>query len=269
MKLSYPIAAPDSRAQVQAFCGLYEPAFPWLREHGYTGVELLVRDPAALSVELLDRLLAENGLRISAVGTSPMQVEDHLFLIHPEEENRREAMRRCRDLVQLASYYKAPALVGKYRGQLCDRPGCGTGDMDQKFREICEYGRNWNTTILLEPQNSTNINNLNTIGETVAWLERMGQPNLGILADIYHMGVTEASIEDSLRMAAGRIGLIHMADSGRMVPGLGELPIKSVLKTLEETAYHGFISMEIRQWPDSFKASALSALTMDYLARFN
>ena len=61
MKLSYPVSAPDSQVKVQAFCGEYEAAFEWLAEHGYAGVEILVRDPAALSVERLDGLLARWG----------------------------------------------------------------------------------------------------------------------------------------------------------------------------------------------------------------
>ena len=106
MKLSYPVSAPDSQAKVQAFCGEYEAAFEWLAEHGYAGVEILVRDPAALSVERLDGLLERWGLSVSAIGTSPMQVQDHLFLLHPEEGNRREAMARCRELVRLGEYYR-------------------------------------------------------------------------------------------------------------------------------------------------------------------
>ena len=65
MKLSYPVSAPDSQAKVQAFCGEYEAAFEWLAEHGYAGVEILVRDPAALSVERLDGLLERWGLSVS------------------------------------------------------------------------------------------------------------------------------------------------------------------------------------------------------------
>ena len=67
-----------------------------------------MRDPAALSVERLDGLLARWGLNVSAIGTSPMQVQDRLFLLHPEEENRREAMARCRELIRLGGILPGP-----------------------------------------------------------------------------------------------------------------------------------------------------------------
>ena len=117
----------------------------------------------------------------------------------------------------------------------------------------------------MEPQNPDNINNLNTIGQALAFIRRLGLDNLGIQADIYHMGITEESVEDSLKAAGDLVGFVHMADSGRMVPGLGELPIRRILQALEGMGYEGYISMEIRQWPDSRRASALSALTLKYL----
>lgn len=265
MRLSYPIAAPDSSVRVQAFCGEYEPAFGWLAEHGYTGVELLVRDPARLDVGRLDGLLAAWGLEISAIGTSPMQVQDHIFLLHEDGENREEAMSRCRDLIGLAAYYKAPALIGKYRGQVADRPGCRMEDLARVFEKICGEAKRQGVRVLVEPQNAGNLNNLNTIAETMEWIDRTGIKNLGIQADIFHMGITEPSITESLKAAGDRIGFIHMADSGRMVPGLGELPIRQVLGTLREIGYEGYLSMEIRQWPDSRQAAALSALALNYL----
>ena len=149
MKLSYPVSASDSQVKVQAFCEEYEAAFEWLAEHGYAGVEILVRDPAALSVERLDGLLERWGLSVSAIGTSPMQVQDHLFLLHPEEGNRREAMARCRELVRLGEYYRAPVLIGKYRGQLADLPGCREADLDRVFREICGFASAGNIRVLI------------------------------------------------------------------------------------------------------------------------
>ncbi|MCD8083399.1 MAG: sugar phosphate isomerase/epimerase [Clostridiales bacterium] len=266
MKLSYPIAAPDSLAQVQAFCGEYETAFEWISAQGYAGVELLVRDPQSFSVERADSLLKKWNLKVAAIGTSPMQIQDHLFLLHPDEENRAEAMARCRSLIELASYYQVPALIGKYRGQIGDAPGCRKEDQLLLFQEICDLGRKAGIRILVEPQNQTSLNNLNTIRETLEWIERIGEDNLGILADIYHMGITETSIEESLLAAKSQIGLIHMADSDRMVPGLGNLPVRRILQILEEMAYEGFISIEIRQWPDSRTAAALSAYNLRYLA---
>ena len=265
MRLSYPIAAPDSSVKLQAFCGEYEPAFEWLAGHGYTGVELLVRDPAALDVGRLDGLLTAWGLEISAIGTSPMQVQDHIFLLCEDEENRREAMARCRDLIGLAAYYKVPALIGKYRGQVVERPGCRMEDLARVFKEICGEAKKKGVRVLVEPQNAGNLNNLNTMAETMEWIDETGIENLGIQADIFHMGITERSITESLKAAGDRIGFIHMADSGRMVPGLGELPIRQVLRTLGEISYGGYLSMEIRQWPDSRRAAALSALALNYL----
>lgn len=99
MKLSYPIAVPDSGIKMMAWCNEYEMAFKQLKEIGYEGVELLVRDPQTVDIRLLDQLLDENGLVLSAIGTTPMQTRDGLFLLHEEERVRTEAYYRLEQLI--------------------------------------------------------------------------------------------------------------------------------------------------------------------------
>lgn len=259
MKLAYPVTAPDSRGNIKALMEGYEEAFSWMRQHGYEGVELLIRNPAHVEVERLDACLRQWDLKIAAIGTSPMQIEEKLFLMHADPENRKEAMRRCEGFLKLCGYYQAPALIGKYRGMIGSDPHCSWQYLNQVMTDICAQARTLGVPVLVEPQNATNINNLNTIDEALSWIEEMNQDNLGILADIYHMGITEESIEASLRRAAGKIGFIHMSDSDRKVPGEGTLPILSVLETLKDIGYPGYVSLEIDQKPDAKTACRKSA----------
>lgn len=117
----------------------------------------------------------------------------------------------------------------------------------------------------MEPQNPDNINNLNTIGQALDFIRRLGLDNLGIQADIYHMGITEESVADSLKAAGNLVGFVHMADSGRMVPGLGELPIRRILQALEEMGYEATSQWRSASGRTAAGASALSALTLKYL----
>lgn len=262
MKLAYPVTSPEGRGKVKAFTKDYERAFPLLQEWGYQGVELLVRDPDQVDRQYLGRCLRQWNLKLAAVGTSPMQIMDKLFLVHPEESVRREARRRCSGLLRLCRDFGAPALMGKYRGQISGEPGCGREDLAECMEGICREAKDLGVQVLLEPQNASNINNLNTIDETLSWIEereRAGCGNLGILADIYHMGITEKSIPESIRRAGGRIGFIHMADSDRKIPGEGRLPVGEVMKTLQREQYERYVSLEIDQTPSSEAAAERSA----------
>lgn len=259
MRLAYPVAEPAYTGKVKAYTGGYEAAFSALQKQGYQGVELLIANPDTVQKEILTEELDKFHLKLAVIGTSPMQIGEKLFLLHPDPENRREARRRMSGLIRLCAALGVPAVIGKYRGQIADAPGCREQDLEAVFKDICEEAAAADVPILIEPQNATNINNINTIQDGLDWIRRIGYGKMGLLADIYHMGITESSIADSLRRAAGKIGFIHMSDSDRKVPGTGTLPIREVMKTLEEIGYGGYVSLEIDQIPSSEAVSGQSA----------
>lgn len=266
MKLSYPVSVPDHNVQVSAFTGDLEKNFKIVSEIGYSGIELLVRDSRKVSAEIISSLLDKYNLELSAIGTSPMQIQDKLFLLHEDPDNREEALKRCKDLIKLASQFKVPVLVGKYRGNTSEDIHCTKEALKRIFYQICEYAAKYNTNILIEPQNKGNINNLNTVKESLEWIDQLNLQNLGLLLDTYHMGYTEDSIVDSIIKAKDKIGFVHMADTDRMVPGFGKLQIKDILCTLEDIKYQGYISMEIKQNPDSLAVAKLSYEALQYIS---
>lgn len=78
--------------------------------------------------------------------------------------------------------------------------------MEAVLRDICREAESLNVKILLEPQNFASINNINTIEDGLEWIQRLGHGGLGLLADFYHMGITENSIAESLMKAGNHIG---------------------------------------------------------------
>ena len=125
MKLVYPVAEPAYTGKVKAYTGGYDDAFSSLQRQGYQGVELLIANPDTVQKECLREELERFGLKLAVVGTSPMQIGEKLFLLHPDPENRREARRRMSGLIRLCAEFEVPAVIGKYRGQIADATGCG------------------------------------------------------------------------------------------------------------------------------------------------
>lgn len=265
MKLSYPVTVPDTSAKVMAWCDEYSEAFPALKKSGYEAVELLVRDPKTVNRNLLDELLELNQLSLSAIGTSPMQKEDQLFLMDTDEERREEALRRFDDLIDLAAYYRVPVLIGKFRGRVGDQPGCTLGDLQNIMRKACKKTEKAGIDIYLEPQSRSSINNLNTVEECIAWINESGCKNIKLLMDLYHLEKTEKSVTESLLRSKDYIGMIHMSDSERRIPGYGNIPMQDVLAALEIAGYEGYLSMEIKQYPSSAEAAGLCVLSLKYI----
>ena len=256
MKLAYPICSQDYKGPVMGFTDTYDSVFPKLKSYGYDGIELLIRDPDAVDTVLLEEKLNEYGLKIAGIGTNPMQKADHLFLMSPDKAVRAEARKRCSGIIDLCEKYGAVALIGKYRGMIDEtEEGCTWDFLAKLTHSICEEARAKEVKICLEPQNKSNINNLITINDALEWIEKSGESNLGILADIYHMEITEQSIPDSIVKAADKVGFIHMSDSDRKIPGQGKIDIKSVVDAFKQINYSGYMSFEIDQIPDAETAA--------------
>ena len=265
MKLSYPVCCPDAKERVMAWCGRFDEAFYFLKNAGYEGIELLVRNPDTIDAGHVKELLKENALSVSAIGTTPMQKEDHLFLMSEDGAVRKEAVRRLYGLIELGAAFDAPVLVGKYRGMVKDAPGCRLQDFGMIMKEADAFSAEKNVPLFLEPQSESNINNLNSIGEAVSWIRENELGNVKLLMDIFHMNLTEASIADSIREYAAYAGMIHMTDSERLVPCFGAIDMREVLGALKETGFDGYLSMEIKQAPDTETVARLSAMALTYV----
>lgn len=267
MKLSYPVLVPDTTAKVMAWCEGYQEAFYTLKKLGYEGIELLVRDPLKVDRELLNELLKENQLSLSSIGTSPMQKEDQLFLMDEDPEKRREAYRRLKDLIDLAAYYQVPVLIGKYRGM----EGTQSGSTLNDFKTIMEHAGKWaedaGIELYIEPQSEDSINNLNTVSESITWIKGLNCNNIKLLLDLYHMDKTEQSITESLLNARNYLGMIHVSDSDRLIPGYGQIPMKAALNTLDKIGYQGYLSMEVKQEPGPVQAAERSILSLNNIMK--
>lgn len=69
------------------------------------------------------------------------------------------------------------------------------------------------------------------------------------------MAFTESDLCHAILVMGSSLGMIHMSDSDRRIPGKGELPVRKVLSALKRAEFQGYISMEIKQEPDSGTAA--------------
>ena len=265
-KWAYPVIQESCTANVMGWPAIpdYDSVFSKLKEMGYEGVELLVRDTRTVDRGRLRAALEKHGLRLAAVGTSPMQQLDHLFFLHPEKAVRRTAEQQAMIQLELAGEFHACACIGKFRGSVSDEPGCTWKDLYEVMSRIGEAAARQKVTVVVEPQNPDSINNLNTIGETLNWLSELKNPQVHLLADTFHMEYTEENTAESIIRAGavsagGDIGFVHVADTQRQIPGKGEIDFTSVFSAIKDISYQGFISPEIRQMPDSESAARACA----------
>lgn len=260
MKLALVVSVEETTFDAVAVKGGWLEGISMAAALGYDGVELAIRDPGAVDVRAIERAVREAGLSTPAIGTGQAFLRDGLSLSDPDEGIRARAIERMEAHIHLAAQFGAAVIVGLLRGRIAGGGGAARGRLDRSLQRLLPIAEREKVPILIEPINRYETDFLLTIGEVVTLVERLGSPALGVLADTFHMNIEEASMAEALAQATERLRHVHIADSNRLAPGWGHLDFASIIRTLEDITYAGWLSAEILPRPDP-RAAALQAVS--------
>ncbi|GGU42045.1 hydroxypyruvate isomerase family protein [Nocardioides albus] len=102
-------------------------------------------------------------------------------------------------------------------------------------------------TVLVEPVSGADRYPLLTAADAIAAIDRAGEANIGLLADLYHLAVNGDDVDAVIAAYAARIAHVQIADApGRNEPGTGELPLQRQLAALEAAGYAGWVGLEYK-----------------------
>jgi len=258
MKLSIVLSTQPAQFQAATFKGDLEGNLARISALGYDGVELAIRDPAAVVAEDLLDLLLHYRLEAPAVGTGQAWGEEGLSFTDPDSRIRRAAIERLKAHLPLAARLGSVVIIGLIRGTL--KPGVEQGQAMEwivaALEECSAAASSLQVRLALEPINRYETTLINTVAEGLDLIEQVGADNFGLLLDTFHMNIEEPSIEESLVRAGERIFHFHAADSNRWYPGAGHLDFAGLLSTLKSTGYKGYVSGEFLPIPDAASAAA-------------
>lgn len=102
--------------------------------------------------------------------------------------------------------------------------------------------------IVLEPLNAGETDLIHSVQGAVEFLDAHDIQGVRIVADLYHVQLEGESF-DVLERLAGRIGHVHVADSGRIPPGQGDWPLSDFLAALRRGGYREGVTIEC-SWED-------------------
>ena len=246
-----------SKFDAVAFKGDFEANVADIACMGYDGVELAIRDPRLVDAESILRVVESHGLSVPAIGTGQAWVEEGLSFTDPDPAVREKAIERVKSHLPLAKRLGAVVIIGLLRGIVKSEVS-----QDQAMAWLVEALRDCATEaskigarFALEPINRYETSLINNVEQGLDLVEKVGSDSFGLLLDTFHMNIEEPSIEESIRAAGDRIFHFHVADSNRWYPGAGHIDFVSILRTLLETGYQGYISGEFLPMPDAHTAA--------------
>ena len=220
-------------------------------ELGYDAVEIFAPGPEAVDPAELRGLLDRHQLALAAVGTGAGWVKHRLQLADPDAAKRQAARDFIRSMIDFGGPFGAAAIIGSMQGRsegAVDKPAA-LGYLAEALDELGQYAEQYDTPLIYEPLNRYETNQVNTVADGVALLERLSTRNVTLLADLFHMNIEEADIAAAIRLGGDRIGHVHFVDSNRRPVGHGHLDMRPAVAALREIGYSGYLSAEAFPYP--------------------
>ncbi len=111
-------------------------------------------------------------------------------------------------------------------------------------REMAHIAAGNNITLCLEVLNRFEGYILNTSEEGTRFVKEVGEPNVKVMLDTFHMNIEETSIGDAIRTAGPLLGHFHTGECNRLVPGKGRTPWREIHDALRDIKYDKAVVME-------------------------
>ncbi|MCK9548511.1 MAG: sugar phosphate isomerase/epimerase [Sphaerochaeta sp.] len=258
----------DIEAKFSLFCGDFATRIAKIAQAGFDGVELLPLDPLHVDARVVCKTLDAHHLTVAAIASGIQASVGGLTLISGDRDIEHAALKRMFDLIDLAQACRAGVVtLGSFRGRLGGPTDAGAERLCHLLGRICDYGVGRGVTIALEPVNRYEDGYLNTAGDVIRVIERVGRKNLGILLDTFHMNIEEADILEVVTRCCSHIAHVHIADSNRLSPGSGHFAFALLLTRLRECGYTGWLSAELLTLPTPDEAGAATGSALQHLLK--
>ncbi len=259
MRLCYQVATPDVAIadSVTAYQGPLEESFAALATLGYDGVELMTLDPSKLDWNLVKSEAEKNNLNVALVCTGEIWGQLGLSYTDKDEEIRKKAIAKTKEIIDFASFLGAKINIGRIRGQYCSAlTKEQTEDYAVKaFQEISDYAVPKNVDIALETVTIMQTNFINTLAEAMDIIKRVNRPNFKLMLDIFHLNLEEKNVIEAIKKYNTHSIHVHLADNNRRYPGHCGLDFEEIISTFKQCGYDGDYCTEIYQIPDMKEAA--------------
>ncbi|HIP73419.1 MAG TPA: sugar phosphate isomerase/epimerase [Anaerolineae bacterium] len=215
-------------------------AAAFLAELDFDGVELS-GDLSRYTAREAGQILQDHNLTVFSL--TPQNVD----LAHPDTAVRQQALDYYGRLLDFATELGNPLVsVHGYVGRV--RPLTTLAEERELLvtavRQIARRARQRDLPLVFELLNRYETHLINTGDDALQFLNEVGEANVAILLDAFHMNIEEQDMSGVMRRVGDKLGLYHMADSNRQAIGRGHIKLGDHLWALEDIGYAGPIIFE-------------------------
>jgi D-psicose/D-tagatose/L-ribulose 3-epimerase len=213
-------------------------------ELGYDFIEIPLLNPYGFPADFTRHRLEESGLGATAsLGLSPatdISSEDP-DTVARGEDLLNTAVSVVRDLGAKHFCGVIYSALGKYMAPKTER---GVANVVDVLRRVTEKAKASDIMVGVEVVNRYETNIVNTGGEAVALIDRIGASNVYVHLDTYHMNIEEGFVGQAIETCGCRLGYFHIGESHRGYLGTGTVDFTAAFRSLAWIGYDGPIAFE-------------------------
>jgi sugar phosphate isomerase/epimerase len=251
---------PEAKGGPFVFWDDLAAGFASAAKHGFDAVEIFLPSANAVPLSTVQGLMEGHSLKLAAAGSGAGWVKHKLRLTDPDAAVREKARNFINGLINFAGILGAPVIVGSMQGRWGD--GVSRDQaldwLAEQLKALGERALGHGQHVLYEPLNRYETNLFTRVGDAAKFINERGIKNVKVLCDLFHMNIEETDMAGALRQVGPLLGHVHWADSNRLAVGFGHMPAASIVATLREMGYTGYLSAEVFPLPDSDTAARQS-----------
>ena len=221
-------------------------------ERGYGGITFWRREIGDRAFEIGNRVRAA-GMQVSGLCRTP-------FLVGPlAPQLKLDMLNDLYASIDMAAELGADCITSVVGGVIENSHSIGDSlkRVEEIVAEVAEYAASIGVKFALEPLNPVyggNRSCLVTVRDAVDMCNAIGNDNVGVALDVYHIWWDLHLAEPLQQLGVERIFGYHLCDwladtkdvlLDRGMMGDGVADLKSIRKTVENTGYNGFCEVEI------------------------
>jgi D-psicose/D-tagatose/L-ribulose 3-epimerase len=235
-----------------------EHAIAQTRDAGFDLLELSLHDATDLDAAAAREQLAAAGLQVACSRGLAFDADissDDRDVVARGEVLLHDSLATTHALggaILTGALYSA---LGKYAAPLT---ATGRGNVVSVLRDLAKEAAGHGMSLGLEICNRYETNVVNTAHDALALADDIGEDNVLIHLDSYHMNIEEDDLVRPVHEVGDRLGYVHIGENHRGYLGSGHLDLTGFFHALADVGYAGPITFE------SFSSAVLSAtLTRD------
>ncbi|MEJ2487976.1 MAG: sugar phosphate isomerase/epimerase [Anaerolineales bacterium] len=217
------------------------------KDFGLDLIEVAVEDPALVDLVALKSALTEALLGVIMCGA--FGPDRNLSSLDPEiRANSREYLYW---MIDAAAELGSEKVIGPMYSAVGKPRLESEADREvewelavNELKSLSKLAADKGVKLAFEPLNRFETDMVNIVEQGLKLIDGVGEPNIGLHIDTFHMHLEEKDSAAAIRAGGDRIFHVHACENDRGVPGTGQVDWDGVFGALHDIGYDGDIVIE-------------------------